>query len=85
MGLVVVSASVSSGSSLPLLSNPGVGSGGIFISALLTYLLAQLHIVGASERDFRGVRTLLVVMIVPLGIVFVGIIALESLSIIGIV
>ena len=73
----------SSASSLSVLARLGVGVGGIFVTALLAYLLAYLQVLGASRRDRRRLRTLLVAVSVPLAFAFAGIVAFESLRIIG--
>ena len=84
MGLTaVVNTGTSSASSLSVLARLGVGVGGIFVTALLAYLLAYLQVLGASRRDRRRLRTLLVAVSVPLAFAFAGIVAFESLRIIG--
>lgn len=84
MGLTAVVASdAPSVSELSLLSIQGVGAGGIFVTALLVFLLAYLNVVEASARARRHIRSLLVTVIVPLWLVFACIIAFEALVIIG--
>lgn len=83
MGLTSVVSSASSASSLSLLSGLGVGAAGIFVTVALVYLLAYLNIVEASERNRKHLRSLLVVVSVPLTFAFAGMILYESLSIIG--
>lgn len=83
MSLTAIVSSNAPADSLSLLSSQGVGIGGIFVTALLAYLLAYLNVVEASERNRRGLRSLLVAAIVPLALVFAGIVTFESLTIIG--
>lgn len=73
----------SSVGSLALYSQIGVGIGGIFVAALLVYLLGYTQVLEASERDDRRLRLLLVSAILPLQFAFVGLIAFESFRIIG--
>lgn len=80
MGLtIVVSPDASSASALPMLSELGVGEGGIFATAILIYLLAYLNVVEASEHDHSRLRSLLVAVSFPLLLAFIGIVAFESL------
>lgn len=67
-----------------LLFSPIGAVGGIFVTGLLTYLLAYLNVVEASERNRQALRSLLVSAIIPLAFVFAGIILIESLTVIGI-
>lgn len=83
MSLTAIVSSNAPADSLSLLSTQGVGIGGIFVTALLAYLLAYLNVVEASERNRQGLRSLLVAAIVPLALVFAGIVTFESLTIIG--
>lgn len=83
MSLTAIVSSNAPADSLSLLSSQGVGIGGIFVTALLAYLLAYLNVVEASERNRQGLRSLLVAAIVPLALVFAGIVTFESLTIIG--
>ena len=85
MGITaVVHSGSSSVASLSLLSQVGLGVGGIFVTTLLVYLLAYLKIIEASSRSKQYLRQLLVGTSVPLLVAFAGIIAFESLSIIGV-
>jgi hypothetical protein len=84
MGLIA-SSSASSASALSLFTGVGVGAGGIFVTVLLTYLLAYLNVVEASERSRRQLQSLLVLASVPLMFVFAGIVLFESLTVIGLV
>jgi len=85
MGLTAVGSSVaSSTTSLSLLSAPGVGAGGIFLTAVLVYLLAYLNVIEAGGPEQRQLRAFLITASLPLVVVFAGIVAFESLTIIGI-
>lgn len=84
MGLIAVAASSGPVSdALPLLSTVGLGAGGIFVTALLAYLLGYLNVVEASESPRPQLRVHLATMSVPLALVFAAIVAFQSLSIIG--
>lgn len=80
---VVVSPGMSSASTLSLLSDLGVGAGGIFVTAILVYLLAYLNVVEASTQRRQHLRSLLVVVVVPLAVTFFGIVLFKSLTVIG--
>lgn len=84
MGLTAaVGSNAPSVGSLSLYSAIGIGIGGIFVTALVAYLLAYLEVVKASEREMRRLRVLLVATSVPLEFVFIGIITFQSLSVLG--
>ena len=84
MGLTaVVSSNAQASGTLSLLSSLGVGLGGILVTALLIYLLGYLNVVEASVVSRRQLRSLLVVAVIPLAIVFAAIILFQSLAIIG--
>ncbi len=55
------------------------GVGGVFLAALLVYLLAYLDLTGAVAREVGGLRRLLVSCILPLLIVFGGIVVFQAL------
>ena len=80
---VAVSSTRSSGSTPALLSGLGVGVAGIFVTAILIYLLAYLNVVQNSERDRSSLRSLLVAASVPLSVAFAGVLIYESLVVIG--
>ena len=80
---VAVSSTRSSGSTPALLSGLDVGVAGIFVTAILIYLLAYLNVVQNSERDRSSLRSLLVAASVPLSVAFAGILIYESLVVIG--
>lgn len=82
MGLIASSSALSAGS-LSVLAAVGVGAGGILVVVLLAYLLAYLNVVEASDRDYRQLRSLLVVASVPLLFVFGAVITFESLTVLG--
>lgn len=79
MGMVAVSAGASSPNAFSALLTPAIGTGGIFVTAVLTYLLGYLNVVSASERNLEQVRSLLVVAVLPLLVVFLSIVLFESL------
>lgn len=84
MGLTAaVTSGTPSASSLSLISTVGVGAGGIFVTALLVYLLAYLNVVEASERNRQHLQSLLVVASIPLAFVFVSVVAFKTLTILG--
>lgn len=69
-----VSASVTS-----MLSPVGAGIGGIFVAAALIYLLAYLDLLDAVDSDTR-IRGALIATIIPLFIVFMGIVGYRTLA-----
>lgn len=69
-----VSASVTS-----MLSPVGAGVGGIFVAAALIYLLAYLDLLDAVEVE-TSIRGALVAAIIPLFIVFAGIVAFRTMA-----
>lgn len=86
MGLTAIISSAASSSSAgvsasvtSLLSPVGAGIGGIFVAAALIYLLAYLDLLDAVDADAR-MRGALVATIIPLFIVFVGIVAYRTLA-----
>lgn len=88
MGLTAIVSSAASSSSAgagvsasatSLLSPVGAGVGGIFVAAALIYLLAYLDLLDAVEVE-APVRTALVSAIIPLFIVFAGIVAFRTLA-----
>lgn len=72
-----VSASVTS-----LLSPVGLGVGGIFVAAALIYLLAYLDLVDAVEEDMAAIRRVLLAAIIPLIVVFAGIVTYHTLQLV---
>lgn len=85
MGISIAVQSASSGSVLSLISGVGVGLGGIFVTAVLVHLLGYLNVVKASERHRQRLQSLLVMTSIPLMFAFGGLIAFESLSVLGFV
>lgn len=84
MGATVAVSSKLTSTGVPtLLSDPGIGVASIFVTALLVYVLAYLNVVENSERDRRSVQSLLVAVSIPLFSAFAGILAYESLVVIG--
>lgn len=81
--VVILASHALSASEVTRLSIQGVGPAGPILSALLVFLLAYLYIVEASERDRYRLQALLGAITVPLAVVFIAIIAYESLAIIG--
>lgn len=65
-------------------SEPGIGAGAIFATAVVIYLTAYLNIVVAGDSERRQLRWLLIVATVPLLATFAGIVLFESLSVIEI-
>lgn len=80
---MAVSSKLTSTGVPTLLSDQGIGVASIFVTALLVYVLAYLNVVENSERDRRSLRSLLVAVSVPLFFAFTGILAYESLAVIG--
>lgn len=91
MGLTaIVSSSASSASSssaaasasvTSMLSPVGAGVGGIFVAATLIWLLAYLDLLDASDLQSDRLRQTLAATIVPLFVVFVGIVAFQTMTI----
>lgn len=88
MGLTAIVSSAASSSSAgagvsasatSLLSPVGAGVGGIFVAAALIYLLAYLDLLDAVDVD-PPVRTAIVSAIIPLFVVFAGIVTFRTLA-----
>lgn len=89
MGLTaIVSSSASSASAgagvtasaTSMLAPVGAGVGGVFVVAALIYLLAYLDLTDAVQVE-PSVRRALVAAVVPLFIVFAGIVTFQTLAI----
>lgn len=84
MGSMVAGSSDLTSASVPtLLSDPGVGVASIFVTAILIYFLAYLNIVESSEQERDSLRSLLIAVFIPFSFTFAGILAYESLVVIG--
>jgi hypothetical protein len=84
MGAIAGVSSSAAGVSATSLSTPvGLGVGGIFVAGVLILLLAYFDLLDASERDAADIRTMLLVTIGPLSATFGGIVAFESIRIVG--
>lgn len=89
MGVTAVVSSAGSTSSagvsvsaISLLSPIGPGIGGVFVAGMLLYLLVYLDLVGVAPIESVDVRSTLLAIIVPLLIVFCGIVAFRTLALI---
>lgn len=90
MGLTaIVSSSASSASSsaagasasvTSMLSPVGAGIGGVFVAAALIWLLAYLDLLDASELQSDRFRQTLAATIIPLFVVFVGIVTFRTMA-----
>lgn len=80
--MTIAATSPASTELLSVFAAVGLGTGSIFITMLLVYLLAYLNVVEASERRRDHLRSLLIAMSVPLVFVFTGVIIFQSLRII---
>lgn len=78
-----ISATTATGGSVSLFATVGVGVGGIFVTALLVYLLAYLNVLNASERNRERLQSLLVAAILPLTFVFFAFVLYQSLAVLG--
>lgn len=78
-----ISATPATGGSVSLFATVGVGVGGIFVTALLVYLLAYLNVLNASERNRERLQSLLVAAILPLTFVFFAFVLYQSLAVLG--
>lgn len=81
MGLIALVSSASS-TAISLLSPVGVGVGGMFVSAALVVLLGYLDLFDASGRESQRMRQTLVATIVPLAVVFTGVVVYQSLQVV---
>jgi hypothetical protein len=75
------SASSASASAISLTSPVGAGIGGVFVAAALVFLLAYLDVLNASEVANAEVRRTVLATAIPLALVFVGIVAFQSLQV----
>lgn len=74
-------ASVSAATSLFV--SVGLGIGGIFVAAVLVFLLAYLDLLDAADPESSAVRRTLIATVVPLFLTFAGVVVFESLSVLG--
>lgn len=85
MGVTVVDSGIvvaGEATGLSATSQVGAAIGGVFATVALIYALAYLDLVDAAEPDYGHIQLLLISSIVPLAVVFVGIILFEVLQII---
>lgn len=79
---VVSSASVTEGVSAvtSLVTTVGFGVGGVFVAALLVFLLAYLNLFDASGWENQRVKVMLVSTVLPLSVTFGAILLFQSLQ-----
>jgi len=85
MGMAVVDSGIviaKEVTGLSATSGVGAGIGGVFAVAALVYALAYLDLADAAEADYGHVKQVLVASIVPLFVVFLGIVLFEVFNII---
>jgi len=73
MGLTALGPGVATGASTTGLSATaavGASVGSVYATAALVYTLAYLNVLGAAERDYRGLRWSLIAATIALMIVF---------------
>lgn len=89
MGLTAIVSTVASAASssasagagvVSMTTTVGTGIGGIFVAASLIYLLAYLDLFDASGETDPEVRRTIVATILPLLIVFAGIVTFQTLQ-----
>lgn len=79
---VVTNAAGSATSVTSMTSAIGLGVGGIFVSLALVYLLAYFNLIESSGVELAPVKRFVGAAIVPLSVVFAGIIAYQAIEII---
>lgn len=85
MGMAVVDSGIVIAKEVTGLSataEVGAGIGGVFAIAALIYALAYLDLADAAEAEYDHVKQVLVASILPLFVVFVGIVLFEVFHII---
>lgn len=81
MGLVAVSAGVTSGESvISTQATVGPATGGIFVAVALIFLFAYLNVLEASEADHPALRRQLISLTVPLTIAFASIVMFSAVQ-----
>lgn len=58
----------------------GLGIGGVFVTAAVILLLAYFDVLNATEDADESIRMTLVASIVPLAIVFVGVVVFRTMA-----
>lgn len=75
------SSAASASMSVASLTLPvGLGIGGVFVTAAVILLLAYFDVLNATEDADESIRMTLVASIVPLAIVFVGVVVFRTLA-----
>lgn len=78
---VATNAAGSLSSVTSMTSAIGLGVGGVFVSVALIYLLAYFNLLDSADIEFAPVRGFVAATIVPLALVFAGIVAFQALEI----
>lgn len=58
----------------------GLGIGGVFVTAAVILLLAYFDVLNATEDADESIRTTLLASIIPLAIVFVGVLVFRTIA-----
>ena len=83
---IIVSASSSAAGGVELQAAVGLGVGGIFVAVSLVYLFGYLDLLSAVEMEesrARGLRSMLIAVIVPLSITFGSILLIQAGRVVG--
>jgi amino acid transporter len=80
MGLTAIVSSATS-TAVSMLSPVGMGVGGVFVAGALLFLLSYLDMLDASSVEDQQLRQTLVAIIVPLAVVFAGVVAFQSIQV----
>lgn len=79
--MVLTASFFGTGTSTGGLPHAGVGIGGIFVTAAVSYLLAYLIVIKTTEGSSARLEILLTATAIPLGITFAGIVLYQSLQV----